>query len=96
MKAHEILEQASATLKQRGEQNGYDKKEERNMAEIVRLFNQKADSNLNEAAGWQFMICLKEVRLTRQLENGGDINDTLVDLISYTALLAESLTEKAP
>lgn len=96
MKTHELLQRVSDTQNQRGQENGYDGKEERSMAEIVRLFNAKTGVTLTEAAGWQFMVCLKEVRLKRQLENGGDYTDTLVDLISYSALLAESLTEKAP
>jgi len=96
MKAHELLEQTAATLKQRGTENGYDRKEERSMDEIVQLFYARTGEELSPSAGWQFMICLKEVRLKRQLENGGDMADTLIDLISYTALMAECLTEKAP
>ena len=38
MKAHELLQESAYTLTQRGEQNGYDKKEERSAAEIAALF----------------------------------------------------------
>lgn len=92
MKAHELLQQSAYTLTQRGEQNGYDKKEERSAAEIAALFNLKTGHSLTEADAWRFMICLKEVRLKRQLENGGDTKDSMIDLISYQALLAECLT----
>ena len=37
------------------------------------------------------MICLKEARLEAILINGSDPTDTLVDLISYSALKAEQI-----
>jgi DNA-nicking Smr family endonuclease len=43
---------------------------------------------------WKMLIALKEARLNRQLANGRYPTDTLIDLIGYTALLAECLTEK--
>lgn len=91
MRAHDLLQESAYTLSQRGEQNGYDKKEERSAADIAALFNAKTGHDISEADAWQFMICLKEVRLKRQQENGGDIKDTMIDLISYQALLAECL-----
>jgi hypothetical protein len=94
MRAQELLQAATDTQSQRGNQYGYDKKEERSAADIAALFNLKTGHNLTEADAWQFMVCLKEVRLKRQLENGGDTTDTLIDLISYTALHAESLTRE--
>lgn len=92
MKAHELLQQSAYTLNQRGEQNGYDKAEERSAAAIASLFNAKTGRDLTEAEAWQFLICLKEVRLMRQVVNGSDTSDTLIDLISYQALLAECLS----
>lgn len=92
MKAHELLQQSAYTLTQRGDQNGYDKAEERSAAAIVALFNAKTGRDLTEAEAWQFLICLKEVRLMRQVVNGSDTSDTLIDLISYHALLAECLS----
>lgn len=94
MKAHELLQESAYTLTQRGNENGYDKKEERSAAEVSVLFNLKTGHNLSEADAWQFMICLKEVRLKRQLENAGDTKDSMIDLISYNALLAECLMRK--
>lgn len=94
MKANEILEAVAATIIQRGAQNGYDKKEERSAAEIARLFNQKTGGALTEIGAWEFLRCLKEVRLHRQLENGSDPTDTLIDLVGYTILLAECVTER--
>lgn len=95
MKANDILEAVAATITQRGAQNGYDNKEERSAAEIARLFNQKTGGALTESDAWAFLRCLKEVRLRRQLENGSDPTDTLIDLIGYTVLLAECLTEES-
>lgn len=94
MKANEILEAVATTITQRGAQNGYDKKEERSAAEVARLFNAKHGHKLGEADVWEILRCLKEARLHRQRENGSDPTDTLVDLIGYTVLLAECLTEK--
>lgn len=94
MKANEILEAVAATITQRGAENGYDKKEERSAAEIARVFNAKHGPKLGEAEVWEMLRCLKEVRLRRQLENGSDPTDTLIDLIGYTVLLAECLTGK--
>ncbi len=91
MKAQELLQESAYTLTQRGEQYGYDKKEERSAAEVAALFNLKTGHSLTEVDAWQFMICLKEVRLKRQRKNRGDIKDTMIDLISYQALLAECL-----
>ena len=95
MKAHVILETVAKTLTQRGTANGYDKQEERSAAEIARVFNEKTSgAKLTENGVLEVMRALKEVRLKRQLVNGIDPTDTLIDLIGYTALLAECLTEK--
>lgn len=94
MKAQQILEAVSATLAQRGQENGYDRVEERSMAAVVDLVNLKLGKGLSEAEGWELIRGLKEVRLGRQLANGSDPTDTLIDLIGYTVLLAECLTEK--
>lgn len=94
MKAHEILAKASETITQRGTENGYDQEEERSAAAIAQLLNAKYGYSEKEEWVWRTLICLKEVRLQRQLENGTDPTDTLIDLIGYTALLAECLTEK--
>lgn len=95
MTARELLHKALETLDQRGGENGYDKRSERSAAEIAHLWNWHTDKHMEEADAWRFMICLKEVRLKRQLANGSDPTDTLVDLLGYTALLAECLTGKS-
>lgn len=94
MKAHVILETVAKTLTQRGTANGYDKQEERSAAEIARVIGVKTGKPMTEAGVWEVMRALKEVRLKRQLANGSDPTDSLIDLIGYTALLAECLTEK--
>lgn len=95
MKAHVILETVAKTLTQRGTSNGYDKQEERSAAEVARILNAKYGKNMTDVDVWKMLIALKEARLNRQLANGSDPTDTLIDLIGYTALLAECLTEKA-
>ncbi|WQY91262.1 hypothetical protein [Hafnia phage TS33] len=95
MKAHVILETVAKTLTQRGTANGYDKQEERSAAEVARILNAKYGDNKTAESVWKMLIALKEARLNRQLANGSDPTDTLIDLIGYTALLAECLTEKA-
>lgn len=40
---------------------------------------------------WDLLICLKEARLEAILVNESDPTDTLVDLISYSALKAEQI-----
>jgi hypothetical protein len=95
MKANEIIDAVAKTLVQRGTQNGYDQAEERSAAEVARLLNAKYGCNETEETVWRALICLKEVRLKRQLANGSDPTDTLIDLIGYTVLLAECLTESA-
>lgn len=95
MKAHVILETVAKTLTQRGTANGYDKQEERSAAEVARILNAKYGKNMTDVDVWKILIALKEARLNRQLANGSDPTDTLIDLIGYTALLAECLTEKA-
>lgn len=97
MKANDILLKVHDTIIQRGKDNGYDQKEERSAAEIARLLNAKSGFTsgvFREQDVWEMLRTLKEVRLERQLTNGSDPTDTLIDLIGYTVLLAECLTEK--
>ena len=94
MKAHDFLQRSNETMSERGTQNGYDSQEERSASAIAALFNAKTGHNLSEADAWSFLICLKEVRLRRQLLNGSDPTDTLIDLVSYQALLAECESQR--
>jgi hypothetical protein len=92
MKAEEVLQLALKALKERGNENGYDKKEERTAPKIAAIYNAKKGTNLTPLDVWDLMICLKEARLEAILANGGNPVDTLVDLVSYSALKAEQIS----
>lgn len=94
-KAADLLRLAAETIDQRGKQNGYDRKEEKSAPKIATIYNAKKGANLTPLDVWDLLICLKEARLEAILVNGSDPTDTLVDLISYSALKAEQvLTER--
>lgn len=90
-KATDLLRLAAETMEQRGKQNGYDKKEERTAPKIAAIYNAKKGANLSPLDVWDLLICLKEARLEAILANNQDPTDTLVDLISYSALKAEQI-----
>lgn len=93
--AADLLRIAAETIEQRGEQNGYDRKQEKSAPKIATIYNAKKGANLSPLDVWDLLICLKEARLEAILANGSDPTDTLVDLISYNALKAEQiLTER--
>lgn len=80
------LREAAATLDERGKQ--YDSTgSERSMEKTVGVFNLLTGNNLTTAEGWQFMKCLKDVRLWSQTDQAHV--DSIVDNLGYTALLAE-------
>lgn len=91
-----LAEKALATLKQRGEQNSYDKKpgtaqEERSAAQIARVFNELTGHNLSTTDAWTFLQVLKLVRMENQIKTGsGDLLDSCNDMISYSLLKAET------
>ena len=94
-KAAELLRLAAETIEARGEQNGYDRKEEKSAPKIATIYNAKKGANLTPLDVWDLMICLKEARLEAILSNGSEPLDTLIDLIAYNALKAEQiLTER--
>ncbi|HHV2943317.1 TPA: DUF6378 domain-containing protein [Escherichia coli] len=94
-KAAELLRLAAETIEARGEQNGYDRKEEKSAPKVAAIFNAKMNANLTPLDVWDLLICLKEARLGAILSNGSDPLDTLIDLIAYNALKAEQiLTER--
>lgn len=82
--AEKILAEALETLKERGEQrdspNG-----ERSMARTVAAFNALTGHGLSTLDGWEFMLCLKLSRSREGVYN----KDDFLDLVGYTALLAE-------
>lgn len=93
--AADLLRIAAETIEQRGKQNGYDRKEEKSAPKIATIYNAKKGANLTPLDVWDLLICLKEARLEAILVNGSDPTDTLIDLISYSALKAEQvLTER--
>lgn len=83
-----VLEEVQDTLKERGNQNGYDTGKERSAAKIAKVFNALTGRDLTEQEAWTFMICLKLVRNQHKPRR-----DNIVDLIGYTALLGESQGE---
>lgn len=89
--AADLLRLAAKTIEQRGKQNGYDRKEEKSAPKIATIYNAKKGKNLTPLDVWDLLICLKEARLEAILANGSDPTDTLVDLISYSALKAEQI-----
>lgn len=89
--AADLLRLAAETIEQRGKQNGYDRKQEKSAPKIATIYNAKKGANLTPLDVWDLMICLKEARLEAILANGSDPTDTLVDLISYSALKAEQI-----
>ncbi|WP_233027324.1 DUF6378 domain-containing protein [Escherichia coli] len=89
--AADLLRLAAETIEQRGKQNGYDRKEEKSAPKIATIYNAKKGANLTTLDVWDLLICLKEARLEAILVNESDPTDTLVDLISYSALKAEQI-----
>ena len=89
--AADLLRIAAETIEQRGKQNGYDRKQEKSAPKIATIYNAKKGANLSPLDVWDLLICLKEARLEAILANGSDPTDTLVDLISYSALKAEQI-----
>jgi len=89
MKPKDLLFEAQCTLAKRGVQRdttvGGDK-HERSMKRIVEVFNSITDLDLTEREGWLFMLAVKLARIqaAKQFDR-----DSYVDLVGYTALLAE-------
>lgn len=82
--ASDILETAVETIDQRATDR--DLPEERSMAATVQAFNAIYGTDLTEAQGWGFMVCLKMVRA----KNGPYKEDDFVDAAAYCALQAEA------
>lgn len=95
-----LVEKVLATIKQRGEDNGYDKnpgtaREERSAAQIAEVFNALTGHKLTETDAWTFLQVLKLVRLESQMKNGsGDMLDTCTDLVSYSLLKSETALQE--
>lgn len=95
-----LAEKALATLSQRGQDNGYDKKpgtaqEERSAAQIARVFNELTGHNLSTTDAWTFLQVLKLVRMETQIKMGsGDLLDSCVDMVGYSLLKAETALQE--
>lgn len=84
--ASDYLKDGADLLSERGKQ--YDKSgQERSMEKIVRIFNDMTGQDLTTVQGWYFMQVLKDVRFFQNPETVHE--DSLLDKISYAALLAE-------
>lgn len=83
--ADDFLRAAAETMRQRGKE--YDSAGgERSMQGAVSVWNASACGALTEREGWLFMLCLKLARL----QQSPGRTDSLVDLVAYAALYAES------
>ena len=81
--ASDILDEASETIKARGEER--DKGSERSMRATVDAFNALTGHQMTETQGWQFMVILKLARA-----NGGKFKmDDYLDGAAYIALAGE-------
>lgn len=92
MTASEILKAALSTLEKRGRE--YDNtglKQERSAPKIRDLFEETTGRCLSEREVWVFLQCVKRARLHTTPGH----EDSLVDLVAYTALEAESMAESA-
>ena len=88
-KAAELLGRAAKHMHDRA--STYDKPEgERSMGRAVQAFNAITGHTLAESEGWLFMALLKAVRSETR---GEPHQDSLEDIIAYTALYAEARGE---
>ena len=104
MKAIEILEKSTDTIKARGAVYDPSGKEERSMAQTVQVFNALTGHELTEREGWIFMVCLKLVRaestvrvVSSDLEESEETiqasesyMDSVLDGAAYLALSGEA------
>ena len=85
MKAHEILEKAISTIKQRGVERDSELTGERSMAKIVDGFNAITGHGLTVKEGWLFMVLLKATRAASEKPQVDDF----VDGAAYFGLAGE-------
>lgn len=85
----DFLDEAIRTVDQRGNDNGYDKGQERSAAKIAAVFNTLTGKDLSEADVWTLLIVLKLVRNDRKYKV-----DNIVDLAGYVSLLGECLNNE--
>ena len=83
--APELLKEATKILEDRGKIRDSEGGE-RSMADCIDSFNNITKNTLSETDGWLFMILLKLARS----KQGGFHEDDFLDIIGYSALMAES------
>ena len=88
--ASEFLTHANKVMTERGET--YDKStavsQERSMGKTIEAFNVITGRDLKESEGWLLMLLLKQ---TRQYSSEKYHEDSALDSVAYSALLAEAL-----
>ena len=90
MKATEFLKTAKLTIKERGKT--YDSESsERSMGKTIIAFNAITGKELTESEGWLMLSLLKQVR---QWSKCSYHEDSALDSVAYSALLAESLSKE--
>lgn len=92
MTANEFLQEAAATLAQRGAQYDPATSSERSTERAATIFNEAFDlggAGLVASDVWSTLIAVKLARLRTVV----DPTDTLIDIINYFALLGEELTQ---
>lgn len=91
--ASHFLQVADDTMKQRGKT--YDKQDggesERSMGKTIKAFNEITGRDLKESEGWLLMLILKQ---TRQWSKDEYHEDSALDSVAYSALLAEALSNE--
>lgn len=93
--AVDFLKQAEKTMLERGRTYDKNKKngdQERSMLATVIAFHAITGKHLNEEEGWLFMLLLKQVR---QWSTGEYHEDSALDSVAYSSLLAEALKKNA-
>ena len=88
--ATKFLSEAAKTMKERGKT--YDKSnKERSMKSTVDAFNAITGNKMTESEGWLLLVLLKQVR---QFSKEEYHEDSALDGVAYSALLAESLSNE--
>lgn len=91
--ASAFLKEADKIMIERGKvyDKGDELEKERSMNKTVIAFKAITGKELTDSEGWLFMLLLKQVRQWSVKEYH---EDSAIDSVSYSALLAESLEEE--
>ena len=88
--AQEFLLEAEHTMNERGKTYDNESSSKRSMRATVVAFQAITGKHLKEEEGWLLMLLLKQVR---QWSNDEYHEDSALDSVAYSALLAESLSK---